>query len=437
MHNSNINFFILLFVSFIYVPLSIVSGLALAPLLVILGFVSIFNGQFSNGRFSFIKQAMNKNYNTFLFALFLLAFLTSLSSVNVDYSFVSLAKIGAVFLCGFAAIYNNKPLDENYKKILAMVFIAGYSLGIVIMSIELLSDGVLTKALRFIINQEEFTEYKTHSLNRGACILALSFWIFIAAINYLNINKKTYIAICYWFILMFIMMVQDSSSAKLSFVFSSLVFSFFLISRCKFLRLYIILFLLFILLLPLFFLAVPAKVIYNDFPNMPDSMVHRMVIWNFSMQKMYEKHYLGWGFNASRYIPGALEPVKAIINEERMWKRMPNHPHNFAIQVGVELGIFGFLFLIAYITVFMHSVRIYEKNLFRKNVQITIVTSYLIISFFAFSIWQEWWISSAFIVATIYSAIFRKQSNIGDTENVEEDAKKAIDESKNSKENSK
>jgi len=401
MQNSNINFFILLFISFIYVPLSIVSGLALAPLLVILGVFS-----FSNGRFSFIKKLLKTNYNTYLVGLFFFAVLTSFSSSNVEYSFVSLVKILGVFLCGFAALYNKQYLREEYKKIFAIVFIAGYSLGIILISVELFSDGIFTKALRYLINQEEYTGYRPESLNRGACVLAISFWLFSAAINYLQINKKLYLTMGCWMVVMSIMMLQESSSAKLSFVVSSVVYASFLILKCKFMKLYLILFLLFILLFPIVFLAVPAKIIYNDYPSIPDSMVHRMVIWNFSMQRMYDKPYTGWGINAARYIPGASDQVPSIIDEERTWKRIPNHSHNIMIQIGVELGLVGILFFMAYISTFMHSIRLNEKDILKKTTAITVITSYLIIGFFAFSVWQEWWLSTAFLIAVMYSFVF-------------------------------
>ena len=76
------------------------------------------------------------------------------------------------------------------------------------------------------------------------------------------------------------------------------------------------------------------------------SLVHRLDIWNFTVERIAERPYLGWGFNAARVIPGGGEHYFLRDASQRVigqGNRLPLHPHNGALQVWLELGLPGAL----------------------------------------------------------------------------------------------
>lgn len=70
---------------------------------------------------------------------------------------------------------------------------------------------------------------------------------------------------------------------------------------------------------------------------MPDSFSHRIMTWDFILPHLGEKPWLGWGLDSSRAIPGGHETFPGTDH----WAKLPLHPHNFFLQVRLELGWVG------------------------------------------------------------------------------------------------
>jgi O-antigen ligase len=79
--------------------------------------------------------------------------------------------------------------------------------------------------------------------------------------------------------------------------------------------------------------------INNESLGITSSSRHRLAMWSFATEKIDEKLWLGWGFDASRHIPQ--EDRRLAPNMEIM----PLHPHNLALQTRLELGLPGSLIL--------------------------------------------------------------------------------------------
>jgi len=84
------------------------------------------------------------------------------------------------------------------------------------------------------------------------------------------------------------------------------------------------------------------------------SAYHRTKIWSFAVDRIVERPLFGWGIDASRRIPGGdaiIEIDHYIGYPNRRFRTraviMPLHPHNAALQVWLELGGVGALFLAA------------------------------------------------------------------------------------------
>ena len=100
-----------------------------------------------------------------------------------------------------------------------------------------------------------------------------------------------------------------------------------------------------------------VRTVAGDLPveRLPTSALHRMLIWDFTAERIAERPLLGWGMEASRTVPGgrgqpeaaALDRMRVTDPGQRRWfaephvQILPLHPHNGALQLWLELGAVG------------------------------------------------------------------------------------------------
>ncbi|HSV29572.1 MAG TPA: O-antigen ligase family protein, partial [Candidatus Omnitrophota bacterium] len=100
-----------------------------------------------------------------------------------------------------------------------------------------------------------------------------------------------------------------------------------------------------------------------QYPSLPNSALHRVMIWRFASEKALERPALGWGLEASRELPGGKEggelwmratPDAPLVAQ--MQQRLPLHPHNFAVQIWLELGAVGILLSIGLLAAVLRGI---------------------------------------------------------------------------------
>ena len=113
---------------------------------------------------------------------------------------------------------------------------------------------------------------------------------------------------------------------------------------------------------------------------------HRVEIWNFSVDRIAERPFLGWGFDSARHM-GEAHPGFGGSN----WEIMPLHPHNAPLQILLELGSVGYALALALLCMaafwlnrFPRPTRTFGQALF---------IALLAVSCVAFGLWQNWWLA--------------------------------------------
>lgn len=71
---------------------------------------------------------------------------------------------------------------------------------------------------------------------------------------------------------------------------------------------------------------------------LPNSFRYRVQIWAFAADRILERPWFGWGFEASRVLPSFGET--SLMGTERI---IPLHPHSAPLQLWLELGLIGTL----------------------------------------------------------------------------------------------
>ena len=157
----------------------------------------------------------------------------------------------------------------------------------------------------------------------------------------------------------------------------------------------------------------PAKFDVESINNfefkVPTSLIdtHRQFIWGFSLTKSKNHPFLGYGPDTSNFIDGS----QKIIGHEKTGDMtfIPSHPHNFFIEILLELGIFGAVSFILFVLFLNYE--IFKKGNNREKFYLIFFNGYFWgSSLVNFSFWLGWWQGSYFfILSLIATQTFLKQ----------------------------
>lgn len=143
----------------------------------------------------------------------------------------------------------------------------------------------------------------------------------------------------------------------------------------------------------------PKNIQFNISTSIVDA--HRQIIWGFSYQKIKERLIFGFGADTSNFIKGSQE----IIGHPQTGTMhfIPSHPHNFFIELILEIGLLG---TISFFLLIFYSSYFFSKNL--ENIKYLIFFNFYFCgsSLVNFSFWTGWWQGSYFLLlALIFSII--------------------------------
>jgi O-antigen ligase len=116
----------------------------------------------------------------------------------------------------------------------------------------------------------------------------------------------------------------------------------------------------------------------------------RQEIWAFTWKKFLESPWVGHGINAVNYLPGADQNIPGMGS---LLTYIPGHPHNWALEVLAETGVFGFSALV--VTAALLFGRLFV--MYRRThdpaflAGLCVHLGYWVSGLFNFSFWSAWW----------------------------------------------
>lgn len=129
-----------------------------------------------------------------------------------------------------------------------------------------------------------------------------------------------------------------------------------------------------------------ADYVLERYPALHYSAKHRLHVWDFVIDRYFERPWLGWGIDAARLLPGgsALLPSGG--------EQVPSHPHNGILQFWLELGVLGGLLLaIGQFTIWRSISNAALTPMARALAAAAFITAlgYFLVSF---NSWHSWWV---------------------------------------------
>ncbi len=234
----------------------------------------------------------------------------------------------------------------------------------------------------------------------------------------LRIRKIPFISIISFCLIIPVIFTSNSNSSFLGMMISVICLGvFFLIKKFSKQENYVFIIylaiLFFILLTLKFFELLPEitdkdqinETVFKIHPGFLD--VHRQFIWSFSLEQIKENFFLGIGPDTSNFIKGS--QIDIGHNETGDMNFIPSHPHNFFIELLLEIGVLGTLAFC--ILIFVINTQFILRNSNTEYFYLVLFNSYFWgSSLVNFSFWNAWWQGSYFfLLAVIFSTLKSKK----------------------------
>ncbi|WNK00282.1 O-antigen ligase family protein [Thalassospiraceae bacterium LMO-JJ14] len=142
-----------------------------------------------------------------------------------------------------------------------------------------------------------------------------------------------------------------------------------------------------------------------------NAVVYRMYIWDFVADKIAEKPLLGWGVDASKRLGTDAEGVLSDPRFGKLGEPIPVHPHNAILQIWLDFGFFGAMFIYVLIA---RGLILAERHIHRPLDRIWIFACGSLIATlfsFSFSIASSWWMVTV-IVGVVLTAMFARHASL-------------------------
>ncbi|MBT5665261.1 MAG: O-antigen ligase family protein, partial [Rhodospirillaceae bacterium] len=296
-----------------------------------------------------------------------------------------------------------QDIEERERRFLGRAICLGAGLGAGLLVFEIITDGFI---ILDVLQQEPPKGKFTQLINRAAAVLLLFAWLAVA-----SAQKYRWPIIVAGAILGYLM---PSESALLAYVVGGVVYIATLVAPWAIRIMLPAAMVGTILLAPILFTAIDQPVRSVTGQHNP-SIVHRLEIWNFAIERIRERPWVGWGFNGSRAVPGGNQRYQVkdgagtVIGEG---DRLPLHPHNGALQIWLELGAPGALLaaVLAGLVGYRAAATSGSKH---RAMATALTTTVFLVWMLSFGIWQSWWLAHLCLTALLAVPFCRQDHSPG------------------------
>ncbi len=343
-----------------------------------------------------VKEGQWPNFSGFAAVVCALAMIWSAVSVfwSIDppAAHVSkLVRLAILLLAGFALLDCARALGSEERDRFQKLMLTGFALAAIMLLVDWAFEGPI---LRMFPNTSGHWPGVILRFNRGVTILALMIWPVTLALW----NRSPAQAIIGGLVALALVSGFASSAAILAVAAGILccALTFYLPRVLPYIVAFGVLAAVFAGPFVSQHVAPPDDVALGELP-IPNSAHHRLLIWQFTADKIAERPLLGWGFNSSKTIPGNTSSLGIGP------AALPLHPHNVWLQWWLELGVVGAI--LGAVLIGGTAWRLRELDLARaeRAISLALLVAMFLIGGVAYGAWQSWWIA-AILFAVVFMA---------------------------------
>ncbi|WP_120496316.1 O-antigen ligase [Kiloniella sp. EL199] len=388
---------------FFSVPIvSVFSSNALVPLVIIVAvIISVLHGIETKSIPSFTRTQI---------IIFLLFFgwvtISTLWTINPLTAFKLDLRLIGLTIAGLVLVNAVTYLDKENKRQMTNAVLLGLVLASIFLSIEVFYQAPITKVFK---GKSLDAWVDPSRFNRGVTFIGISLWILCAIFSK---KLSLFFKLLFPIIPIALLYFAPSESSLVAVILGTVwYFLFFKLPKLGF-RILPIIMIISVLAMPLATRYVEPLYDAESSHSIPFSAKHRFFIWDFVSSQILENPVIGWGFDSARDYPNRgvenyvhTEPngnIRAL--EGRI---ISLHPHNFALQVWLELGFIGAILVSVIIWIvfgYLKSRQLSE----RIEIQAMLVSTF-IIALLGYGIWQNRWFVMFFIFAAMIPLIQPRQ----------------------------
>lgn len=362
-------------------PLALAAPLGLAPLLVVASVLILLGDGW--------PRQIDRTFplsSMVLVALILWGTASAIWSIDPARSASMGARLALTFGAGAILLDKALRLDPAGRRVLALAAVIGTGIGLLLLLAEVATDQALLRAGRALLGSREPTPVM---MNRAATVAALMVWPAVYALYRL---RGLWPALVLFAVALIALSFLENTTAFLACIVGLAVCVLAWAAPHATRRLVIAGSIAGILAAPL---AVSVLTEREDLHmQVKPSAVHRLMIWQFTVDRIDERPWLGWGLESARELPGGDKEV-TFTTRDGTWTRqsLPLHTHNAALQVRVELGIFGsVLFAILIAAIGFSLGRVAERP--AHAARLALLATTLTVSMASYGVWQFWWLAA-------------------------------------------
>jgi len=341
--------------------------------------------------------------NAALIALVAVAAYAGLSAIWAADPEAALSKCALLLgttLVVFAASAAIPTLDADQVRRASQAFVAGAFCAAGFVAIELLTDGAITRATmntfpsfrpvrakHVTIHHDRVTKINLSEFNQDIAILALLLWPGLLALKVLPVPRRMLLSVLFFLALAVPIAISEHDSSQVGLVASLLVLLLTWVSPRAVVRGLAIAWCLgFVLVIPLDFLAFKADL--HEAKWLPMSARARIIIWEYTAERVLEKPWLGVGADST---PAMIVKPKSPSERPKGFvirRTTGQHAHNLFLQSWYELGVLGVI--LAALAGAAVALRILLLPAAAQAYGAASFTMVAVIAAFAWGMWQVW-----------------------------------------------
>jgi exopolysaccharide production protein ExoQ len=332
-------------------------------------------------------------------ALLLWSAASLLWTVSVPAGLDKLPRLAGLIASGVVVAAAGAALNDAERRAFRRLLVAGVGIGFAVLAFERATGG----AIQHFAGQHWDTGPNLLTrLNRGATVLALVIWPAIVPLFRWRAGAAL-LAIAAVFALL---MTLKSNAALFGFAIGAVAFAAMRIGPRHTPRLIAALAIFYIVASPVVHamfltpqqLRIDRDAVVTGDSLLPRSSYHRLLIWNFTAERILERPLLGWGIDSARAIPGG------DVMLDTAEPALPLHPHNGPLQLWLELGAGGALLAVGLVVLLMRRVRAWPVGGTSPEAAAALFATGFVIVSVSYGLWQSWWLAALFLAGAFCAA---------------------------------